>query len=1104
MKKFYLLGGMAAATALIAAAATYSTSSNSVQAAPQAEASSAASVPYYSAAAATSSQIAEGWSVINANGDNKKFEPTSDSSSPTGTAMRIGWSASGVQQDDYLIAPAVHLTAGTEYKIGYTWKTGTDPECVTFYMSQSDSPDDIKASTVLSDHEEYKITTYTKDWDTFTPSEDGDYHFAVYVHSQGYKYYVYFADLTIVENKFTPASVNGLKATPGANRELSCKLEWTLPTTDVFGEALPEDKAISAVKVYRDGAEIENANLDATATEFTDTEELGLTSGYHVYGVKIVAGGVESALAEVGPTAYVGPIAPFDLPATFAINSADNFDLWTTVDDSKKWTFDSSYGAKYGVDNNPNIDNWLISPPLTIVEDGYYRITVTAFSPQTNESSFEVCLLSSTDTETAEKIVVYDNWSIGQAYANTTSVKPVESFDFKLSDPAGTYYVGFHNKTAETSYSTFYFMNVSVEKTSFVPSPVENVTAVPAEDYKNAIEVSWENPTTSLTGDEITTDDYQIEIYVNDSTTPAATVDGDKTSATVDIETPGVYTVTVKTVSTDEDHGTAPNPPAVTTSWVGSHEVAMPYTTQFAQDDATLAIWEIIDGNNDAITFSHYFNSYSHNMELSKGSKEFKDYLLSPHLVLTPGYYQVAVEHCGSSSTTVTPVLGVVKAGTFDVENIDMLSSAEFTLNSWSTVTNDLIFEVKEEGSFQIVYGLDQTFATNYSGLKVYKLTVESAEVFPGDVTELTATISGDNNDTVELSWINPATMYNSQISMSAIDKLVIIRDDEELATITEGLTPGEATSYDDTEVPGGPHTYTIKVLNAEDKAHDGSFPALTTEWVGGGLSAPVDLNTSNGAFPGWSFIDVDGNHGSYTGMYTWKYSMQKYMIEGVNNTNDDYLVSAPLKINEKEIYEVTYYMSAPSGDNPSAMDVDVKIGSPSDDPTTYTTAHTINLPAEQGFKNHSFYLAVGNPDESEQQSAPRRVSAQADDDTAAADLYSQAAKIPAAGDFKVALHAKEKGGIQMSEFHFAKVADYDPGSTTSIDNVEVAGVGFDGHAVHFAGRADVTVYDLTGAVVATVADAEGEFVIDGVAAGCYIVNVISAAETHTLKVIVK
>ncbi len=1101
MKKFYLLGGMAAATALIAAAASYSANSTN-DAVPQADESNAASVPYYSAAAATASQIAGGWTVIDANGDNKKFEPVSEYAALTGTAMKISWAASGTYHDDYLISPAVHLSAGTEYKIGYTWKTGSDKEKTTYYISKSVVPEEIKNSTVLHDYDEFSMTSYKQDWDTFTPAEDGDYHFVVYVHSAGYRYYVYFADLTIVENKFAPAAVTGLKATPGANRELSCKLVWTLPTTDLFGDPLPEDKPVSAVKVYRDGVEIENANLDGTATEFTDTEATGLTSGYHKYGVKVVAGGVESELVEVGPTAYVGPLVPSELPAAFPIKTADDFTLWTTINDSKSWAFDSSYGAKYLVSGNMDLDNWLITPPVKVEEAGIYRITVTAFSTTTDANSFEVCLLSSTDVETAEKTVVYDNWKLDQCYANSTSIKPVVSFDFKLTTP-GIYYIGFHNKIelTESSYATFYFMNAAVEKTSFVPGVVTDLAAVPAADYANAIDVSWTNPTTSLTGDEITADDYKIEIYVNDAATPAATVAGDKTNATVEVAESGVYTVTVKTVAADADGGTAPNAPSVKTAWVGSHVVPMPYTTEFAQGDATVEIWEIINGNNDGTYFRNFVNSFSHYMDFNTGSKEFNDYLLSPHVVLAPGFYKATVDISGGSSTTpVHPVLGVVKAGTFDVENIEMISSITINFNSYS-MTSDLIFEVKEEGAYQIVYGLNETFASNYSSMKVNKLHVEATDVLPGDVTDLKAEVSADDSNTVELTWTNPATMYNSEIPMSAIDKIVVLRDDTELATITEDLVPGEAASYTDTEVPSGTHTYTVKVLDAEDQAHEGNFPSVTTAWVGGGQEAPIDLKTGDGEFPGWSFIDVDGDHGSYTGMYTWKFSSKKYMIEGVNNTNDDYLVSSPIKVKENEIYEVTYFMSSPSGDNYNDMNVDVKMGVHTEDPTTYATVHTIVLPAEQKFQNHSFYLAVGNPDESEPQGAPRRVSTQAEDDNAAAELYAQAAKVPAAGDLKVALHAKEKGGIQMSEFHFAKVADYNPGSTTSIDEVAAAGVSFDGKAVHFAGCADVTVYDLTGTVVAA-AEAEGEFALEGLATGCYIVKVATPAATHTIKVV--
>ena len=1104
MKKLYLLSGMAAVTALIAGAATVQSSAFFSH--PVATDSGSARVPYYSPAAATYNTIADGWTVINANGDNKQFEPTSESASPCKTALKIGWSARNVPQDDYIVAPAVSLTAGTEYKVGYSWKSSSYGEDATVYMSQSAEVEDIKASSVIHDFPTDKKTAYTQYWDIFTPTEDGDYHFVFYLHSKGNQGTVYFAELNIVENKFTPASVTGLKATAGANRELSCKVEWTLPTKDVFGEDIPEDKSVSAVKIYRDGAEL--ITLEGAVSEFTDTEATGLTSGYHVYGVSVVAGGSESSLVQVGPTAYVGPLVPFTLPSDFTIGSSDDLSLWTTINDARQWTYDTSYpyGAKYQVSDNRDMDNWLITPPFNVEGAGYYRVAVTAFSINTDPSQFEICLLSSADVENAEKIVLLDNWSLGQAYANSSSVKPVVSLDFKL-DATGTYYLGIHNKTKsdKSNYATYYISRAVIEKTSFVPAAVSNLTAVAAADYANAIEVSWENPSTSLSGDAISDADYQVEIYLNDDETPAATVDGGLTSATVSVETPGVYTVTVKTVATDEDHGTAPNAPSVTTGWVGSHEVPVPYSTTFEEKDPTVAIWEIFDGNNDGMKFSHYVSSYSHYMELYPGAKEFKDYLLSPHMVLAPGFYKATVEQNGSSSYEAHPVLGVIKAGTFDIDNIVMETSTEITLKSYS-LTSDLIFEIKEQGSYQILYGLDQTFASNYSSLRLNSLTVIGTELLPGDVTDLQAVISGDNNDSVELTWVNPTMAFNSEIPMTEIEKVVILRDGEAIETITEGMTPGEPASYVDTAVPGGVHTYTVMVTSADDKSHDGQFPSVTTDWVGGGQSAPVDLIASHGRFPAWSFIDVDGNHDKED-MYTWKYSQQKYWIEGVNFENDDYLVSSPIAIKESEIYQISYFMSAPMGDNPEAIDLAVKMGAHADDATEYGTVHTINLPASRGFKYYSFYVAVKNSDENEVQPASDPALFDEAGEPAgpsASELYDMAAKLPAEGDYRVALHTTAKGGIDLTEFHFTKVADKD--GFVAIEEVESnAAVTFDGSAIRFGGIADVTVYDLLGSVVARAAEAEGEFAVNALAPGCYIVSVVDAnGGKHILKIVVK
>lgn len=1129
MKKFYLLGGMAVATALFAAASTFPFASpeqmgggkssvnqqvTDVYADPATQADGAKSVPYYSPIALNSSSFADGWTSIDHNNEKGVWDKASDSNAPGGTgyvAKISTWAAATSSQDDYLISPLIHLEADVEYAIAYNFRVynNTNAENLTVYLTKGNTLEDVEADDkiLLKEHLNYTETSYKQFAAIYTPEESGDYCVAFWCHSDGNKYYPYVADLLVAKNEFAPGAVSGLKATPGANHELSCKLEWTLPTTDAFGAAIPADKPITAVKVYRDGTEIENTNLDGTATEFIDTEATGLTSGKHTYEVSVVADGVEGAKTQVGPTAYVGPLAPASLPADFTIASEDDYGMWTTVDDTKTWQYykDYSYGpcAVYNYIGNvfQTADNWLITPPINVETEGIYRLTATTFTTEDEGQNFEICLLSSADVATATQTEVVTDWTIERS---TTSTNPKQnySFDFKLN-VTGTYYIGFHNKTNRTSntYAKVYFSSVAVQKSSFVPGVVTDVTATPATDYSKNINVSWTNPTTSLTGDALEASDYQIEIYLNDAETPAKTVDGDQTSATVAVEEDGIYTVTVKAVATDSDHGTAPNPPSVTTKWVGDKSVELPYSTEFAASDATVTIWEAVDANHDGNTFSW---SSSNGFAVSS-SNGYDDYVISPVFNASAGFYKAEFMIANRNfNKTIPAIAGIVSKDAFDATNEDCYlakTSIEASYN-YNGEEYTLIFEVKEAGDYQFVLGAKYASSvTNDFCFK--KLSIDAAVLLPGDVTALSATVTGDNNDSVELTWTNPSVMFNSEIALTAIDKVVILRDDEEIQSITADMEPGQAASFTDTNVPGGTHTYSVKVVDAEGKAHDGKFPSVTTDWVGGGQSAPIDLTSNNHPFPAWSFVDVDGNHAANEGMYTWKSFSKKYVLEGGNNfTNNDYLISSPINLKNNEVYKITYFMSSQQGGNNSNVNIAVKMGSHKADAKSYLTVHTINLPAEQSFKDQSFYVAVGKASEEDVTPASNGIMTLADGDLTPEDYYNLAAKIPAAGDYRVALHHTEKGGVQVSEFHVAKVADYTP--TTEIVEVGAGKVTFDGQAVNFAGEAAVQVYNIAGVCVAADDAAEGYFNVAKLGAGYYIVKVTSDAQTITMKVTVK
>lgn len=1144
MKKFYLLGGMAVATALFAAATAFPTTFPGqtgeaiyADAAPQAD-GVGLPTPYYSLAAVSSSQLANGWDVINANNDAKTWSATSDYSSPFGFCANSGYTSStGLPQDDYLLAPAVHLEAGKAYKICYTWKAGgfSDVENFAVYVSTSKEPEEIKASTKISEYLAIKQTSYTKEIVDFTPTYDGDYYVAFYCFSERFKTGVKIADLLIAEDKFAPSGVTGLTATPGLNRELSCKLTWTLPTTDTFGADIPEDKPITAVKIYRDGEEIENTNLDGTATSFTDNADFGLTSGYHTYGVSVIADGVEGARTQVGPTAYVGPIEPFAVPATFSCGTLSDLELWTiqkgeAADDGKNWSY-YSYGkyAEYSIQYGKTDDAWLITPPVNVEAPGYYRLSVEICKANINfEPVITLEMGSSTeisDMQTLGQIVVAQN--------NSSSISewPTVYRDIKI-DAAGVYYFAIHNNTLNApGGNTLKVHSLMVEQVALCPEVVTGLVATPAEDGSLNINVSWINPTNSTIGEVLLDDDYQLEIYLNDAETPAVTVDGGNTQIVVPVEVADVYTVTVKAVG-KVGGASAPVPASVKTTWVGPRVVAVPYYTEFADEDGTRSIWEIHDLNEDGHSFTIGKYSYSpyYCYMLLTGATENKDYLVSPVFNLESGLYKITVSHSsGSNSSEVNPVVGLIKNNTFNAEDVvsSFIASKTFTgLKNYSAEEASFTFMITEAGEYQAVYGDEESGLSSSAKVDLRSFSIAAEATFPADVTDLTATVSVEKENTVELTWVNPSKIYDTEYDLPSIESVVIERDGEIIATLTEGMTLGEPTAYTDEEVTNGVHTYTVYVTFAGN-AHPGDYPSVTSDWVGGGLSVPYDeTNPENGGihqvgvFTGWKTVDEDGtyltkdddiyseNRNKWYYNSSYNVANSSWGIEPDSNdssiahTNDDYLISCPVKFEKNIIYQITYNYSLPDFKPESNWDIIVKMGT-GDSHTEYAEVSRIPFDSSWnrwGVFEHSFNVAVGVP--LQEESIENGIMLVADEpaNPRPVDLYEASAKIEE-GDNRVALHANSKSGAVIRQFHVKQIAYYDP--TTEIVEVGAGKVTFDGQDVNFGGVAAVQVYNLAGVCVANTT-AEGSFNVSKLGAGYYVVKVTTDSETVTLKVTVK
>lgn len=1090
------------------------------------------STPYAASPATSSSQMTAGWTILNNNEDNRQWEAVSEASFPSKFGAKLTYTSSnGLDHDDYLYSPAVHLDRNKEYVVSYWLKAGSGnyKEKLAVYMSESKEPDDVKASHCVNDYGEFLMTTATKESFTFTPEKTGDYYLVFYAYSEKDKMNIFVGDVLISENIFAPAAVTSLTATPGEYRALTCALSWVLPTTDLFGATLPADKPITEVRVYRDDEEAPIANLGGDVTTFEDSESTNLTSGYHTYYVSVVADGVEGAKASVA-TSYVGPIAPFDLPKEFTFLTDEDFNMWDThngnmANSDLKWTYDSSNKvARFAFSGNKQADHYFITPPLKIEEAGYYRASWGAFTTEkTSVPTVEMFLINDLDFSAAEMSEIGDKWFVPYGTTSTTPT-PTAVKDFRVTTP-GTYYVATRiTYDGSSTYANCFFRNFKIEKSQFVPATVTELTAEADENGANEIKLAWVNPEKDFAGLDMTADQYMVEIYLNDSETPAMTITDGSNEVSVTVAEAGIYTVTVKTVSTDGENTTAPVAPSVTTGWVGSRFVTLPYETEFKKDDTSLNIWNFIDANYSTYStnYTFYHNTSLECLTLQRGSGvTYNDYVMSPKMHLTPGYYKLTLTHKGGSTTVSSsytdyiwnPIIGL----STPVEE-DSHTTPELVITLPTDVLDGTTFSVKEyaaivhvetEGDYQVAYGISQ-YATQspYESYmpQLHSFKFEETEAYPANVSDLTAAIDEDENTTVHLSWTNPTQVYGTEIELDAIESVVIERDGEVVGTVTDGLVAGEEAFFTDTEVPAGVHTYTVYcAINGKGHGVEDDYATVESPWVGNGLTAPV---LHDKVFPGWTTHDANGDDQG-SGIYGWNYVYnQKYQISGSNNTHDDYLISAPLNFEENVVYKVRFNHK-PSGNGASKdYQVAVKAGTDADH-TTFSTISNIEIKNEQDkwtYVDHVFYVMVGEDEAQEEQPAPAAVRARvegADDveELTFDDYKAMAVKIPAAGANRFALHVTDGDGLELRTFEFTEAAKKE--IQTGLEAVEAGKVTFDGNGLCFSGVADVKVFNVAGACVAD-QTAHNGFSFEGFAAGYYIVKVTADGETTTLKVAVK
>lgn len=200
--------------------------------------------------------------------------------------------------DDYLITLPFNLKAGKRYNVVVNARNTEFEE--TFEVKAGKAPTvEGLTETVIA---ETAPTEEAEDYEgVFSPTEDGEYYFAIHATSPADQNNLIVSSLTIeIAPELTaPAAIADLTATAGAEGALEANLAFTAPTKDINGDALT---GTVDVKIYRDNELVNTLTGVAagSAQSWKDTNvENGKIYTYYVVAANESGDGLKSEKVKV-------------------------------------------------------------------------------------------------------------------------------------------------------------------------------------------------------------------------------------------------------------------------------------------------------------------------------------------------------------------------------------------------------------------------------------------------------------------------------------------------------------------------------------------------------------------------------------------------------------------------------------------------------------------------------------------------------------------------------------------------------------------------------------------------------------------------------------
>ena len=293
---------------------------------------------------------------------------------------------------DVLASAPVRLKAGRTYKATAKCAMSASSRDAQVLLLRSISDLETEGAPVVIGKE--SVTTSDKEVSgEFSVAEDGSYILAVRVLAASYgssTYTFYIKGFTAEESATVPAAPTDFTAESHPYDEQSVTLSMTLPAKSTRGGNL---SARLTAKIYagnEPGDAEPLATLEGNPGETVQWRHAEAAEGLNNYCATVTlpdtdahgAGGVSEVVTAT--SGWCGKAHPTPFESDFA--DADHRALWTVADQSGTYTshkFEWDETAQAFVveegtrtSTNSNLDDWLITPPLYILNEATYTISM--------------------------------------------------------------------------------------------------------------------------------------------------------------------------------------------------------------------------------------------------------------------------------------------------------------------------------------------------------------------------------------------------------------------------------------------------------------------------------------------------------------------------------------------------------------------------------------------------------------------------------------------------------------------------------------------------------------------------------------------------------